>query len=169
MVNGIYTLRTRLQNVANEIARKKKERGDKTYAAIALEVVRHHAFRRGLTHKIATGTLPTDAWVIIHQQDREDGLGREFTCSEPIPSEEQAMDRLRQHWGDELDQSLIDIMVQRIVYEPKLDSDLFFGSKVITDLKSFKEISTVILTNRLDDNLKDVVEKVYSRDLFGEN
>ncbi len=121
MVNGIYTLRTRLQNVANELARKKEERGDKTYSAIALEVVRHHAFRRGVTHKIATGTLPTDAWVIIHQQDREDGLGREFTCSEPIPSEEQAMDRLRQHWGDELDQSLIDIMVQRIVYEPKFE------------------------------------------------
>ena len=31
------------------------------------------------------------------------------------------MDRLRQHWGDELDQSLIDIMVQRIVYEPKFE------------------------------------------------
>ena len=56
------------------LARKKEERGDTTYSAIALEVVRHHAFRR-VTHKIATGTLPTDAWVIIHQQDREDGLG----------------------------------------------------------------------------------------------
>ena len=42
------------KSVANELVRKKNGRGDSTYSGIALEVVRHHAFRRGLTHKIAT-------------------------------------------------------------------------------------------------------------------
>ena len=127
MTNGINSLRTRLQNVASELVKRnkklQKEKNQKKdfYSEIALEVVRHHAFRRGLTHNIATGTLQTDAWVVIHQQEREDGQGREFTRSEPIPSEEQALDRLREHWGDELDPSLIDLMLQQVVHEPTFE------------------------------------------------
>ncbi len=55
-----------------------------------------------------------------------------------------------------------------IVYEPELDiSD--FGYKVITDLKEFKIISDIIITNRMDDCLEDVIEKCYTRDIFGTN
>ena len=59
--------------------------------------------------------------------------------------------------------------VEVIVYEPELVEEEFFGSKVITDLNKFKEMSDVIVANRKADCLKDVDEKCFSRDLFGDN
>jgi len=54
-----------------------------------------------------------------------------------------------------------------VIYEPVLQEDAFFHSKVIRDLEAFKSMSDVIVANRLSDDLKDVEEKVYTRDLFG--
>lgn len=56
--------------------------------------------------------------------------------------------------------------IEVIIYEPVLNEDEFFNSKVIKDLNEFKKISDVIVANRLNDVLKDVEEKVYTRDIF---
>ncbi|WP_320047855.1 nucleotide sugar dehydrogenase [uncultured Ilyobacter sp.] len=56
--------------------------------------------------------------------------------------------------------------VEVVIYEPALKEDDFFNSKVIKDLDEFKAISDVIVTNRLSDELADVEEKVYTRDLY---
>lgn len=53
-----------------------------------------------------------------------------------------------------------------VVYEPTLDKDEFYHSKVIKDFDEFKEISDVIVANRLSYEIMDVVDKVYTRDLF---
>ena len=57
--------------------------------------------------------------------------------------------------------------IKVVVYEPALEEDTFFNSEIIRDLDTFKKISDVIVANRLSDDMRDVVDKLYTRDLFG--
>ncbi len=56
--------------------------------------------------------------------------------------------------------------IEVVVYEPVLKEDNFYHSRVIKDINEFKKISDVIVSNRMDDILEDVAEKVYTRDLY---
>ncbi|MBS4030261.1 MAG: nucleotide sugar dehydrogenase [Clostridiales bacterium] len=56
--------------------------------------------------------------------------------------------------------------IEVVVYEPALNTDEFYHSRVIKNFDEFKKISDVIVANRLSDEIKDVVDKVYTRDLF---
>lgn len=57
--------------------------------------------------------------------------------------------------------------IEVVIYEPSLEEEFFYNSKLIVDLEQFKTMSDVILTNRISKDLLDVEEKIYTRDLFG--
>ena len=56
--------------------------------------------------------------------------------------------------------------VEVVVYEPELDADMFFNSEVVNDLDRFKSMSDVVVANRISEQILDIKNKVYSRDLF---
>lgn len=59
--------------------------------------------------------------------------------------------------------------IEVIVYEPVLEEESFYNSRVVNDLAVFKAQSDVIVANRVTDEISDVLDKVYSRDLFNAN
>jgi UDPglucose 6-dehydrogenase len=57
--------------------------------------------------------------------------------------------------------------IEVIVFEPAMEEELFFNSRVIRDLEAFKAEADIIMANRLTGDLTDVADKVFTRDLFG--
>ena len=53
-----------------------------------------------------------------------------------------------------------------VVYEPSLKEDFFFNSKVIKNIQKFKDCCDIIIANRYHDEIEDVIDKVYTRDLY---
>ena len=56
--------------------------------------------------------------------------------------------------------------IEVVVYEPTLNEEKFFNSRVVNDLEEFKSLSDVIVVNRMNDELNDVIDKVYTRDIY---
>lgn len=59
--------------------------------------------------------------------------------------------------------------IKVVVYEPALEVDTFYHSTVIKTLAEFKQVADIIVANRITDELNDVRNKVYTRDLFGKD
>jgi UDPglucose 6-dehydrogenase len=56
--------------------------------------------------------------------------------------------------------------IKVVVYEPELKEETFYNSEVIKDFEEFKKRSDIIITNRMHEELRDVLDKVYTRDLY---
>ena len=59
--------------------------------------------------------------------------------------------------------------IKVVIFEPVIKEDRFFNSEIIKNLDEFKEVSELIVANRVTDEIKDVMAKVYTRDLFNLN
>ncbi|MDI3543786.1 MAG: UDPglucose 6-dehydrogenase [Candidatus Woesearchaeota archaeon] len=75
-------------------------------------------------------------------------------------------DNFRQSATIDIIRRLKSSAINMIIYEPAITEPMFYNMEVINDLEEFKEKSDLILANRMEPELKDIIEKVYTRDLF---
>jgi UDPglucose 6-dehydrogenase len=113
--------------------------------------------------------------IILSNKTRKDFIANEILKESP---ETVGFFRLLMKEGsDNYRSSAIQGIIKRIkakgievcIYEPSIDEDKFFGSKLVKDLDDFKGKSDIIIANRFDTTLEDVKDKVFSRDIFNNN
>ena len=113
--------------------------------------------------------------IILSNKTRKDFIANEILKESP---ETVGFFRLLMKEGsDNYRSSAIQGIIKRIkakgievcIYEPSIDEDKFFGSKLVKDLDDFKGQSDIIIANRFDTTLEDVKDKVFSRDIFNNN
>lgn len=113
--------------------------------------------------------------IVEANRTRKDFIARQIWKNDP---ETVGIYRLVMKAGsDNFRQSAIQGIMKRIkakgikvvVFEPYLEEDEFYHSRVIKNLDEFKKISNVIIANRMVDEIRDVKDKVYTRDLFGKD
>lgn len=117
---------------------------------------------------------------IIESIVSANSLRKDFIASEIIKEKPDSVGIYRlimKEGSDNFRDSSMQGIVKRIkakgiklyIYEPLLTQKDFFGSTILENLKEFKSISDIILTNRIHSDLNDVQHKIFTRDLFGEN
>jgi UDPglucose 6-dehydrogenase len=113
--------------------------------------------------------------IVSSNTTRKDFIADEILRKEPITVGFYRL--VMKEGGDNFRSSAIQGIIKRIkakgvrvvIFEPTLLEDKFFGSQVLRDLSEFKSISDLIVANRISDKILDVQNKVFSRDVFGEN
>ena len=124
MLNTNTSLRSRMLAVAGKLQEKKN--GGMSNKDIALEVVLHSAFRRGITHdppkhsKCNRKIIDSNAWVVIYQEEDADFL-QVFKRSSPFLSKDEALSFLRKKWGGAVDESLERLMLHEVIFKPNVD------------------------------------------------
>ena len=120
-MQGINTsLRARLLAVIGKL-QEKKEKG-MTSKQIAAEVVRHYAFREGITHKTPenkSNKVNPNAWVVIYQEVED--FVTIFKRSNPFLSEDEALTFFSTKWGENADESLLELMLHPVVFRPEME------------------------------------------------
>ena len=117
--------------------------------------------------------------IIIHRHQRPDpdAIGSQVGLKEILKTNPIAIGIYRltmKFSSDNFRSSAIQDIIKKfkaedkkvIIYEPALNENEFNGCRVVKDIEEFKKISSIILANRLEEQLIDIKEKVYTRDLF---
>lgn len=123
------------------------------------------------------GTIPQNLIqaIVMANQTRKEFLAEQILAKKPrvVGIYRIVMKEGSDNWRESAIQEIMDYLKSKglevIVYEPSYDENLFLNSKVLKDLEAFKVQADLIIANRINSDLADVRDRVFTRDLFGQN